>query len=108
MSKVVISKETPLHDPAKVFGAAIGEALVPGRPGSAIDEIALALKLDSPEYAELYRWSHSDEAPLDTVSPRRCFSTSTPVATPSSPGPAGRRTRKRCIDSSRSLIEPRR
>lgn len=66
VSKVVISKETPLHDPAKVFGAAIGEALVPGRPGSAIDEIALALKLDSPEYAELYRWSHSDEAPLDS------------------------------------------
>ena len=66
VSKVVISKETPLYDPAKVFRAAIDEALVPGRPGSAIDEIAAALKPDSPAYAELYRWAHSDHAPLDS------------------------------------------
>ena len=33
MSKVVISKETPLHDPAKVYRAAIESAKVPGRPG---------------------------------------------------------------------------
>ncbi len=66
VSKVVISKETPLHDPAKVYRAAIDEALVPGRPGSAIDEIAIALQLDSSAYADLYRWAHSDEAPLDS------------------------------------------
>jgi hypothetical protein len=66
VSKVVVSKETPLHDPAKVYRAAIEEAFVPGRPGSAIDEIAIALKLDSPAYAELYRWAHSDEAPVDS------------------------------------------
>jgi hypothetical protein len=66
VSKVVISKETPLHDPAKVFRAAIEEALVPGRPGSAIDEIAAAVEPDSPAYAELYRWTHSDGAPLDS------------------------------------------
>ncbi|HKA05143.1 MAG TPA: BREX system ATP-binding domain-containing protein [Acidimicrobiales bacterium] len=66
VSKVVISKETPLHDPAKVYRAAIDEALVPGRPGSAIDEVAAALKPDSPAYAELYRWAHSDDAPLDS------------------------------------------
>jgi hypothetical protein len=66
VSKVVISKETPLHDPAKVYRAAVDGAFVPGRPGSAIDEIALALRLDSPAYAELYRWAHSDEAPVDS------------------------------------------
>jgi hypothetical protein len=66
VSTVVISKETPLHDAAKVYRAAIDEALVPGRPGSAIDEIAIGLKLDSPAYADLYRWAHSDEAPLDS------------------------------------------
>jgi hypothetical protein len=66
VSKVVISKETPLHDPAKVYRAAIDEAHVPGRPGSAIDEIAAALKPDSPAYAELYRWAHSDDVPLDS------------------------------------------
>lgn len=65
VSKVVISKETPLHDTAKVFRAAIEEAHVPGRPGSAIDEIALALQADSPAYADLYRWAHSDEGSLD-------------------------------------------
>jgi hypothetical protein len=66
VSKVVISKETPLHDPAKVYRAAIDEALVPGRPGSAIDEIAAALKPESGSYADLYRFAHSDDAPLDS------------------------------------------
>jgi len=63
---VVISKETPLHDPAKVYRAAVGQAKVPGRPGSAIDEIAAGLQVDSPRYAELYRWAHQDEAPVDS------------------------------------------
>jgi hypothetical protein len=66
VSKVVISKETPLHDPAKVYRAAIDDAQVPGRPGSAIDEIAAAIRTDSPAYASLYRWVHGDEAPVDS------------------------------------------
>lgn len=66
VSKVVISKETPLHDPAKVYRAAIEAAKVPGRPGSAIDEIAAGLELDSPAYAELYRWVHQDASPVDS------------------------------------------
>ena len=66
VSKVVISKETPLYDPAKVYRAAIEAAKVPGRPGSAIDEIAAGLQLDSPRYAELYRWAHAEDAPVDS------------------------------------------
>ncbi len=66
VSKVVISKETALHDPAKVFRAAIDCAQVPGRPGSAIDEIAAALMTDSAHYADLYRWVHTDDAPVDS------------------------------------------
>jgi len=66
VSKIVISKETALHDPAKVFRAAIEDARVPGRPGSAIDEIVAALRPDSPEYAGLYRWVHRDDAPVDS------------------------------------------
>ncbi len=66
VSKVVISKETPLYDTAKVFRAAIDEALVPGRPGSAIDELSIALQPDSAEYAELYHWVHGDDVPLDS------------------------------------------
>lgn len=66
VSKVVVSKETPLHDPAKVFRAAIDEARVPGRPGSAIDEIAIAVDLNSPAYRVLYRWVNRDESPVDS------------------------------------------
>lgn len=66
VSKVVISKETPLHDPAKVYRAAIDSAKAPGRPGSAIDEIAAGLQLDSERYAQLYRWVHQDEGSVDS------------------------------------------
>jgi hypothetical protein len=73
VSKVVISKETPLHDPTKVYRAAIEEAKVPGRPGSAIDEIAVGMEVDSPAYAELYRWAHHDDAPVDSRFPATLF-----------------------------------
>ena len=66
VSKVVISKETGLHDPIKVLRAAVEEAQVPGRVGPAIDEIATGLQTSSPEYAALYRWVHSDDAPIDS------------------------------------------
>jgi P-loop Domain of unknown function (DUF2791) len=66
VSKVVISKETQLHDPAKVYRAAIEQAKVPGRPGSAIDEVGAGLQTDSPRYAELYRWAHQEDAPVDS------------------------------------------
>lgn len=66
VSKVVISKETALHDPAKVFAAAIADAVVPGKTGSAIDEIATGLLPDSAAYAGLYRWVHTDDAPVDS------------------------------------------
>lgn len=66
ISKVVISKETPLHDPVKVFRAAIEEARLPDRAGSAIDEIAVALPTGSAGYADLYRWVHTDDVPVDS------------------------------------------
>lgn len=65
VSNVVISKETGLYDPVKVFRAAVDDARVPGRLGSAIDEIAAGLQTSSPEYAVLYRWVHADDAPVD-------------------------------------------
>lgn len=66
VSKVVVSKETALHDPAKVYRAAIDDARVPGKRGSAIDEIAGGLDTASPAYAELYRWVHRDDAPVNS------------------------------------------
>ncbi|CAG4927007.1 unnamed protein product [Acidithrix sp. C25] len=65
VSKIVISKETPLHNPTAMFRAAIASAKVPERSGSAIDEIAAALKFDSPRYAALYSWLHQPECKLD-------------------------------------------
>lgn len=65
-SKIVISKETPLYDPVKVFRTAAATAIVPDRRGTAFAEIANnALDFDAPEYAELARWVSSDEAALN-------------------------------------------
>jgi P-loop Domain of unknown function (DUF2791) len=66
VSKIVISKETPLYDPVKVYRSAIEQAKVPGRPGSAIDEITAGLEEDSASYADLYRWAHQDGSPVDS------------------------------------------
>ncbi len=66
VSGVVISKETPMHDPARVYRSAIESAKVPGRPGSAIDEIAAGLRFDSDPYADLYRWAHREDSPVDS------------------------------------------
>jgi BREX system ATP-binding protein BrxC/D len=55
-SRVVISKETPLYDPTRVFRAAVESLIVPGKRGSALAEIATSLDPDSPEYAALTRW----------------------------------------------------
>ena len=52
----MISKETPLHDLARVFRAAVESAVVPGRRGSAVAEIAASLDPDSPENAALTHW----------------------------------------------------
>ncbi|MCL4434155.1 MAG: ATP-binding protein [Actinobacteria bacterium] len=60
VSSVVISKETPLHNISAVYRAAINDARVPGRPGSAIGEIATGLKTDPLRFAQLYRWLATD------------------------------------------------
>lgn len=68
-SRVVISKETPLYDPAKVFRAALESASVPGRNGGAIQEIALALRQDSRPYASFYAWTNLPESGLAPIFP---------------------------------------
>ncbi len=69
VSRIVISKETPLHDPAKVFRAAVESAQVPGVSGMAIHEVALTLPQDSAEYAELYTWANRDDAGISPIFP---------------------------------------
>jgi hypothetical protein len=64
-SKVVISKETPLYDPVKFFRAAAQAAIVPGKRGDALTEIATKLDFNSREYANLYQWVNRPEAELN-------------------------------------------
>ena len=55
-SKVVISKETPLYDPAKLYRAAVRAAVVPGRRGAALAQVAGELDWDSPSGVDFYQW----------------------------------------------------
>jgi len=65
VSTVVISKETPLHDPAKVFRAAVESLTGPARISGALSDAAATLDPDTPRYAELTRWLHSTGVPVD-------------------------------------------
>jgi hypothetical protein len=65
-SKIVISKETPLYHPSKVYQAAIGAAVVPSRRGSALVEIAARLDFKSEAYARFARWVNSSNSGLNT------------------------------------------
>lgn len=65
VSTVVISKETPLHDPAKTFRAAVDAALDPGRTHGALASAAALLDPDTPRYSELTRWVNSAASGLD-------------------------------------------
>jgi hypothetical protein len=65
VSRVVVSKETPLYDPVKVYRAAAEAAAVAGGQGPAISEAAARLDVQGPAYAELLRWSMSAAAGLN-------------------------------------------
>ena len=65
VSRIVISKETPLHDPAKVLRAAVESAVSPEGAAGAVAEAAAALDPGSPAYAELLRWASGGGSPVD-------------------------------------------
>ena len=56
VSTVVISKETPLHDPAKVLRAALDSAVSPNGDQDVVAEAAAQLDADSVGYVALLRW----------------------------------------------------
>lgn len=66
-SKIVLSKETPLFDPVKLFRAAIETATAPGRRGDALTEVAAGLDFAGDSYREFYRWVNSREAGLHSL-----------------------------------------
>jgi len=65
VSTVVISKETPLHDPVKVFRAAAHGAVGPGRAHGMLAAAAAALDPGTAAYSELSRWVSSPASGLD-------------------------------------------
>jgi hypothetical protein len=72
-SKVVISKETPLYDATKLYRAALQAAIVPGKRGAALTEIAAALDFSSPGFAELARWAGRQDASVNSRFPATLF-----------------------------------
>jgi hypothetical protein len=65
VSTVVISKETPLYDPAKVLRAAVTSAVGPDGSRDVVAEAAAGLDPDSPAYGELIRWLRGPGADLN-------------------------------------------
>ncbi|HKE98503.1 MAG TPA: BREX system ATP-binding domain-containing protein [Actinomycetes bacterium] len=67
VSRVVVSKETPLHDPVKVFRAAAESAVLPRgyEQGSALSEAAAALDAESAAWAELSRWVNAPHSGMN-------------------------------------------
>lgn len=57
VSRVSISKETPLFDMGKLFRSAIECALAPGVTGRAVQEVVLKLNPRSDAYGALQRWA---------------------------------------------------
>ena len=65
-SKVVVSKETPLYDPAKLYRAAIQSAVVPGKRGTALNEIAAGFDFGSSGFSDLFRLLNQGELELNS------------------------------------------
>ena len=61
-STVVINKETPLYDLAKVVRACVQAAVAPGRTGPAIAELTATYQADkAPGYRDLFEWVHQNK-----------------------------------------------
>jgi hypothetical protein len=65
VSRIVISKETPLHDPVKVLRAAVESAAIDSGAIGAVADAAAGLDPGSPAFAELLRWTSSGGSPVD-------------------------------------------
>ncbi|MEP7022406.1 MAG: BREX system ATP-binding domain-containing protein [Actinomycetota bacterium] len=65
VSTIVISKETPLHDPVKTFRAAVDAIQDLGHAHGVLADSAGDLDPDTPRYAELSRWVNSPASGLD-------------------------------------------
>lgn len=65
-SRIVISKETPLYSLVKVYREAVETAMIPGKRGGTLAEVAGELNFQSPQYADFYDWVHGESGELDS------------------------------------------
>ena len=64
-SRVVISKETPLYHPVRLYYSAIESALIPNKRGEVISEIAGECDVWTPRYKNLVSWVNNPENRID-------------------------------------------
>jgi len=64
-SRIVISKETPLYHPVRLFYSAIESAVVPNKQGEVFAEIAGECDVWMPRYKELVAWANNQEHQID-------------------------------------------
>ena len=72
-SKVVVSKETPLYDPARLFRAALQGLVVPGKRGADLADVAAGVDVAGPAYAALADWAADPESRLNSRFPATLF-----------------------------------
>ncbi len=64
-SRVVISKETPLYHPVRMFHTAIESAVIPNKKGEVLSEIASQCDAWDPKYKSFAAWVNSTESGID-------------------------------------------
>jgi len=73
-STVVINKETPLHDLAKVYRAAAGSAMAAGTIGPLLAEIPFIYQADkAPYYQELLEWVAQNASVVPRLAATLCL-----------------------------------
>jgi hypothetical protein len=65
-SRIVISKETPLYHPVRLFYSAIESAVVPNKQGEVFAEIAGECDVWTPRYKDLVAWVNNPENQIDS------------------------------------------
>jgi hypothetical protein len=69
VSRVYVKKETPLHDPVKLFQGASDSLSLPSRSGPAFLEIANQLVFNSQPFRDFERWANHASTDLDARFP---------------------------------------
>lgn len=64
-SRIVISKETPLYHPVRLYYSAIETAVIPDKRGEVFAEIAGQCDVWEPRYKDLVAWVNSPESQID-------------------------------------------